>query len=603
MFRTVAVALFVLLAMVAGPPAHAAGPSIWTVAGSGLVTDLGDGGSATKAGLIRPYGVDVGADGALLIADWGANRIRRVSTDGTITGATAPLAGPVDVSATTGGGFLVAEWSGHRILHVARDGTVTTAAGNGIAAFAGDGGPAAAASLSYPSGVAAQPDGGFLIADWLNQRVRRVAPDGTISTVAGTGVEGFSGDGGPAAEARLDDPLAVAALPDGGFLITDHDNGRVRRVGPNGVITTVATGLDHPVGLDAAPDGSFLIADRYRHRILRVAADGTRTSAAGRGTMGFGGDGGEATAALLAYPSDVAVLPSGGFVIADESNHRVRMVTAAEPPLPPATDPALVAELLWPAPVSARGDRLVWSQYDPGLRRYVLMTRGGGVTSRVPVRARRAPFDADLGVSPTGHVVVAYSRCATDPPFNPYRLPSYRQGRRCIAYAFDFTMRREARLHAAGFLPSVAGDRIAFARPRGSGSDVFLRSPGGRLRRVARSVPALTRIDLAGRRLAFGGARRRGLPAVWLSTSGRAPRRVSPRGSFSWPSLYGDRLYYVGRGSLWRHNLATGRRESAPLVREPTTVAVGGGARAFVLARGGAGWQLRVAEDLAFVGG
>jgi hypothetical protein len=102
MRRTVGVVLFTLLAIVACPPAHAAGPFIWTVAGSGLAADGGDGGTATQAGLIRPYSVDVGADGALLIADWGANRVRRVGADGTITGASPPLVDPVDVSATAG---------------------------------------------------------------------------------------------------------------------------------------------------------------------------------------------------------------------------------------------------------------------------------------------------------------------------------------------------------------------------------------------------------------------------------------------------------------------------------------------------------------------
>src|SRR5262245_49696464 len=123
----------------------------------------------------------------------------------------------------------------------AATGTISTIAGSDpFGDFSGDGGPATAAALNEPAGVAVMPDGGYLIADAGNDRVRRVFPDGTIRTVAGTGNYGFSGDGGPATAADLQAPIGVAVLPDGGFLIADAAAARIRRVSPNGIMSFVA---------------------------------------------------------------------------------------------------------------------------------------------------------------------------------------------------------------------------------------------------------------------------------------------------------------------------------------------------------------------------
>jgi NHL repeat len=147
--------------------------------------------------------------------------------------------------------------------------------------------------MGYPNGVSATADGGFLIADYEYNRVRRVSPTGTITTVAGSGgigQGGFSGDGGPAADARLDSVSDAVEAPDGGLLIVDTGNNRIRRVSRTGTITTVAGSLGFPGG--------------------------------------FFGDGGLATLAGLSGPSAVAVTASGGFLIADTSNNRVRLVDA-----------------------------------------------------------------------------------------------------------------------------------------------------------------------------------------------------------------------------------------------------------------------------------
>jgi NHL repeat-containing protein len=132
---------------------------------------------------------------------------------------------------TTDGGFLIADTGNDRIRRVSPDGTITTVAGDGTRGYGGDGGPATQAELSSPHNLAVLPDGGFLIADEGNNRVRRVWPDGTITTIVGTGESGFSGDGGPPTDADLNEPKAIAVLPDyRGFLLADAANSRVGRL-------------------------------------------------------------------------------------------------------------------------------------------------------------------------------------------------------------------------------------------------------------------------------------------------------------------------------------------------------------------------------------
>ncbi len=285
---------------------------ITTVAGNGMAGFSGDGGLATAARLI-PSGVAVGPDGSLYIADYGNNRIRRV--------------GP--------------------------DGIITTVAGNDMTGFSGDGGLATAASLT-PLGLAVGPDGSLYIAG--NRRIRRVSPDGIITTVAGNGMFGSDGDGGPALAASLTSSI-VAIGPDGSLYL-DSDDNRIRRVGPDGIITTVAgNGMFGPGGdggpataaslstlLDVAvsTDGSLYIAQAFvsqdvDHRIRRVGSDGIITNVAGNLYLSreFSGDGGPATAASLNEPVGVAIGADGGLYIADSGNYRIRRVGL---PLPGFSD-------------------------------------------------------------------------------------------------------------------------------------------------------------------------------------------------------------------------------------------------------------------------
>jgi hypothetical protein len=256
--------------------------------------------------------------------------------------ATMAEVDPYDVAPLPDCGYLIADGYAARVRRVLPDGTITTVAGTGRPGFGGDGGPAPAAALDYPRGIAAYPDGSFLVADEYNRRVRRVAPDGTITTVAGNGTPGFSGDGGPATRAELGLPVAVAVLRDGSFVIADALNERVRRVAPDGTISTVAgigspgssgdggpatlAQIGYPVGVAATRDGGFLITDQYGEQVRRVAPDGTISTVAGTGRRGASGDGGPATRARLDYPRGVAEAPDGGVLIGDQGNERVRRV-------------------------------------------------------------------------------------------------------------------------------------------------------------------------------------------------------------------------------------------------------------------------------------
>jgi RHS repeat-associated protein len=350
--------------------------TITTVAGNGSSATpwlSGDGGLATETGLTFPYGIDVGPDGSLYIADAGIPRIRRVRPDGIITtvagdgtpgysgdrgpATQAKLSGPADVALAPDGSLYIADTNNNRIRRVGPDGIITPMAGDGSPGYSGDGGPAPAAKLSRPSGVTVGSDGSLYIADTDNNRIRRVGPDGIITTVAGDGHPGYTtaspqGDGGPATKAVVGAPWEVAVGPEGSLYIVDTYNHSIRRVGPDGIITTVAgkisgpgfsgagfsgdgglataAALQDPRGVAVGPEGSLYIADTSNLRIRRVVPDGIITTVAGNGTPGFSGDGGAPTAASLSLPR-IALGPDGSWYIADVGHSRIRRVTSTLP--------------------------------------------------------------------------------------------------------------------------------------------------------------------------------------------------------------------------------------------------------------------------------
>ena len=351
-----AAALVALPGAVADAATAPAAPLIYTVAGDGVPGYAGDAGVATDARLNLPRGLASTADGGFLIAQASNAAVRRVSPRGYIsTVAGNGLAGydgdggPASrarlnfvhaVAPSSGGSFLIADTFNQRIRKVGGGGRILTVAGTGSAGYGGDGGPALNAALSSPHGVAATGDGGFLIADTENDRVRRVSPSGTITTVAGTGARGFSGDGAPAAMARLNRPFAIAVMADGGFLMADTGNQRVRRVDPAGRITTVAgtdtpgfagdggpavqAQLRGPSGVATTADGGFLVTDEGNNRIRKVTRFGVISTVAGGGRAE--GDAGPAAKARFKQPKAVVATADGGILIADAGYARVRYV-------------------------------------------------------------------------------------------------------------------------------------------------------------------------------------------------------------------------------------------------------------------------------------
>lgn len=229
-------------------------------------------------------------------------------------------------------------------------GTIQTIAGNGSASFSGDGGPASLAGLNVEVDVSADRAGNLFIADQFNHRIRKIAPNGTITTVAGTGTMGYSGDGGLAVNAQINTPTGVFADDAGDLYIADVGNQRIRKVDPSGIITTFAGngvkgyGGDGGPAINASfynavrvavdPSGNVLVADQSNHRVRIITPGGIITTFAGNGvgtpaTGAFSGDGGLATNASLNNPTAIAINAAGVVYIADQFNQRIRQVSTS----------------------------------------------------------------------------------------------------------------------------------------------------------------------------------------------------------------------------------------------------------------------------------
>ncbi len=346
----------------------ALGGIIQTAAGTGVSSFEGDGGAPATAGFFLP--TDVATDGAgnLYIADYGNSRIRLV-TQGkiqTIVGGTGGqtiineavattirLNGPTGVAVDGSGDVFVAEGSigtgtglavgDFRVWAINGAGVVSTAAGNGIESYSGDNGAATAAQLNIPSAMTLDTAGNLYIADTANNRVRKITPAGTITTAAGTGAAGYSGDGGPGPQAQLNAPTGLTADTDGNVYIADSKNNRIRKLLPDGTLLSIAgngnasyfgdggpanaASMHAPQGIYFASGERIYIADSGNQRIRELLPDGTITTVAGNGGRGPNGDGGPALTAQLNTPTGVTLDAAGNIYIADQGNNRVRVVT------------------------------------------------------------------------------------------------------------------------------------------------------------------------------------------------------------------------------------------------------------------------------------
>ena len=278
--------------------------NIATVAGTGLPGDAGLNELGVRAQLAEPEGIAFDKSGNLLIADRDNCRVVELTRSGVVQmvasrGCTPELGGDGDATGTSSlffpravvedqtGAIYISDTEHHRVLRATRNGVVVTYAGNGSAGYAGDGGPANAAQLDSPGGIAVAASGDLYIADSSNNRIRKVSPSGLIETVAGAGWQGFGGDGGAAVDASLSVPSGVA--------------------------------LDQ--------EGNLFIADTGNQRIRKVRTDGTIETIAGNGLEGYDGDGGLATAAQLFCPAYLVIDKKGNLYFTDEANNRVRMLS------------------------------------------------------------------------------------------------------------------------------------------------------------------------------------------------------------------------------------------------------------------------------------
>ncbi|HYZ83087.1 MAG TPA: hypothetical protein VE621_01715 [Bryobacteraceae bacterium] len=318
-------------------------------AGQASAADLvGDGGPASFARLRTPSFLARDASGNLAISDMFSLRVRLIDTTGNIksivgtstppTGAEPPalkgnetyVARPGGLAWDGRGNLYIADSGSHRIRRVTPTGDVYSVAGNGTSGFSGDGGAASDAIMATPAGLAMSPEGALYFADSANNRIRRIAPNGVITTIAGGG-EGRAGDEGPALAIPLEEPWGVALDRDGNLYFTETAGNRLRMVNPAGQMVTLAdagnAGLKLPRGLAIDSQDNVWICDSGNHRVRLLKLSGEAVTVAGTGEGGFSGDGGDSTSAQFDTPIGVTVAPDGAVYISDSGNHRVRKLT------------------------------------------------------------------------------------------------------------------------------------------------------------------------------------------------------------------------------------------------------------------------------------
>ena len=343
--------------------------TISTVAGNGTAGFSGDGGAATSAELLTPIGVSMDASGNMYIADQHNNCVRKVNAtgiistfagNGTLSGlgfqfggdggpaVSAYLYQPYRTAADGSGNVYIIDQGNWRVRKVNASGTISTFAGNGTSGYTGDGGAATAAEI-VAGGITTDAAGNVYIG--ASSCIRKISTSGIITTIAGNPtIAGYSGDGGPATAAEFNNANDLAFDAAGNLYICDQ--ARIRKINTSGIISTIAgngtTGITgnggpataatvDPTGIAIDASGDIYFAQTNEQIIRKIDAAGVISLYAGNGSMGFSGDGGAATSAEFTFPGDVALDGSGNLYIADQNNNRIRKVGSTSTLITPVT--------------------------------------------------------------------------------------------------------------------------------------------------------------------------------------------------------------------------------------------------------------------------
>lgn len=330
------------------------GQIITTIAGCDD-TALGDGGPALNAYLEGPYAIAFDRANNLYVTDGYHYRIRKINTAGIIitiagTGTSgyngdhmpatdAQISRPVGIICDEAGNLYFCDVDNHRVRKIDTAGIITTVAGNGGTVYNGDHIPADTAVIYSPHWVAKDREGNLYVTDYDGHRIRKIDTSGIITTIAGTGVSGYTGDNGPAESALINTPYGIVIDDTGNIYFADYQENVLRKIDTAGIITTFAgnssvitvgdngpatsAGLNHPIGVMVDRADNVYITEGSHERIRKVKA-GIITTIAGNGMEGFSGDGGPATAAELNAPAGIAMDTSGVIFFTDFSNDRIR---------------------------------------------------------------------------------------------------------------------------------------------------------------------------------------------------------------------------------------------------------------------------------------
>lgn len=409
--------------------------TIQTVAGDGLFENTPNGAPAANATLLDPNFLSFDPSGRLLIADAEDFTVRRVNTDGTIQtiaglgiqgygqGYTATfgqpatdtsLGTPVQAVSDQNGNIYISDIYADVIYVVTPAGNLNLFAGQiGVDTFGGDNIAATSSSFVDPEGLAVDQNGNVYIADPGDNRIREVTTDGNITTFAGNGTAGFSGDGGPANQATLDFPESIAFDTKGDLIIADRGNNRIRMVSPNGIISTIAgngtaaaTGnggpasaasLHFPLAVTTDSAGDIFLIETPGVTVRRIGPDGIISVVAGNGQSGFGGDGGPATQASFGYADGLAVDSSGNLYVADGNANRVRVVLTSTPTATAA--PTSLTFLGTSNGLTTQPQPITVTPSLPGLE---VVATSDSAWLQVPSTTAHAPANISVSANPTG---------------------------------------------------------------------------------------------------------------------------------------------------------------------------------------------------------